>query len=53
MLKGLFSVDEKPRLTFPTVISLYEGTRAGFPLAFGHSYSYVMPRAALIGLVFS
>nr|CDP98247.1 BMA-COQ-6, isoform b [Brugia malayi] len=49
ILKGVFSVSEKPRLTFPTVISLYEGTRAGFPLAFGHSYSYVIPRAALIG----
>ncbi|CAG9532254.1 unnamed protein product [Cercopithifilaria johnstoni] len=49
LLKRVFSVSEKPELAFPTVISLYEGTRAGFPLAFGHSYSYVKPRAALIG----
>ncbi|VDM92157.1 unnamed protein product [Onchocerca ochengi] len=49
VLKGVFPVSEKPKLTFPTVISLYEGTRARFPLAFGHTYSYVVPRAALIG----
>uniref|UniRef100_A0A1I7V5M1 FAD_binding_3 domain-containing protein n=1 Tax=Loa loa TaxID=7209 RepID=A0A1I7V5M1_LOALO len=49
LLKGVFSVSEKPRLTFPTVTSLYEDTRAGFPLAFGHCYSYIIPRAALIG----
>ncbi|VBB31018.1 unnamed protein product [Acanthocheilonema viteae] len=49
VLKGIFSVSEKPKLTFPTVISVYEDTRARFPLAFGHSYSYVIPRAALIG----
>ncbi|MCP9262768.1 Ubiquinone biosynthesis monooxygenase COQ6, mitochondrial [Dirofilaria immitis] len=49
ILKGVFSISEKPRYTFPTVISVYEGTRAGFPLAFGHTYSYVIPRAALIG----
>uniref|UniRef100_A0A0R3RRH4 FAD_binding_3 domain-containing protein n=1 Tax=Elaeophora elaphi TaxID=1147741 RepID=A0A0R3RRH4_9BILA len=48
-LRRVFSVNEKPRLEFPTIISLYEGTRAGFPLAFGHTYSYIIPRVALIG----
>uniref|UniRef100_A0A915Q1S4 Ubiquinone biosynthesis monooxygenase COQ6, mitochondrial n=1 Tax=Setaria digitata TaxID=48799 RepID=A0A915Q1S4_9BILA len=49
ILKGVFSVSGKPVLTFPTVVSLFEDTRAAFPLAFGHAHTYVIPRAALIG----
>ncbi|VDN17223.1 unnamed protein product [Gongylonema pulchrum] len=48
-LREIFSVTEKRQVILPTVLSVFENTRAAFPLGFGHTHSYVATRAALIG----
>lgn len=49
LLEGLSLQTGISRQLPPTVSKIIEGSRAAFPLGFGHSVSYVAPGTVLVG----
>ncbi|XP_065218588.1 ubiquinone biosynthesis monooxygenase COQ6, mitochondrial isoform X2 [Planococcus citri] len=49
LLKKMNIDEKRQELTPPTIVDVVEGSRASFPLGFGHAVSYISRNVALVG----
>lgn len=51
LLNSLNVITQKEGVVPPTVSDIVDGSRASFPVGFGHAVCYVAPKVALLGYV--